>query len=114
MPSKSHTGASVKAIILSILAHGDSYGYDIIRRVRTLSGGHVEWAAGSLYPVLHRMKTEGWIEDYWVEKEGERRRRFYRITKIGLQALEREKQNWMNVHGILEKLWNLEPSITER
>lgn len=115
MPSKSLTGASVHAIILSILTSGDSYGYDIIRRVRQLSDGDVEWAAGSLYPVLHRMKTNGWIEDYWVQKEGERRRRYYRITKQGVRALEKEKKKWMTVHGVLAQLWDLQPvSLSEK
>ena len=109
MSDKSLTGASVSAIILSILQDGDNYGYAIIQKVRKLSGGDVEWAAGSLYPVLHRMKTNGWIEDYWVEKEGERRRRFYRITKKGVRALEREKKKWMTVHGVLAQLWDLQP-----
>ena len=109
MSTKSLTGASVSAIILSILKDSDSYGYAIIQKVRRLSGGEVEWAAGSLYPVLHRMKTNGWIDDYWVEKEGERRRRFYRITKSGLRALEKEKKKWMTVHGVLAQLWDLEP-----
>jgi DNA-binding PadR family transcriptional regulator len=109
MSTKSLTGASVSAIILSILQDGDSYGYAIIQKVRSLSGGEVEWAAGSLYPVLHRMKTNGWIEDYWVDHDGERRRRFYRITKKGVRALEREKKKWMTVHGVLAQLWDLQP-----
>ena len=105
MSTKSLTGASVSAIILSILSHGDSYGYAIIHKVRDLSGGDVEWAAGSLYPVMHRMKADGWIEDYWAEPEGERRRRYYKITAVGEVALAAEKKKWMTVHSVLTQLW---------
>jgi PadR family transcriptional regulator, regulatory protein PadR len=106
------TGASVQAIILSILSQGDSYGYDIIKRVSRLSRGEVEWAAGSLYPVMHRMVADGLVQAYWVEKEGERKRRYYTITAKGMKALEAEKRQWMTVHGILAQLWGLQPSLT--
>lgn len=106
MASKALTGASVPSIILSILARADSYGYDIIQQVHDLSEGEIEWSAGSLYPVLHRMKANGQIEDYWVEPEGSRKRRFYRITPKGMQALVRERKNWLAVHGVLARLWS--------
>ncbi len=111
MPTKAMTGASVQAIILSILSHGDSYGYEIIKKVHRLSGGEVEWAAGSLYPVMHRMTADGFVEAYWDEPEGERRRRYYRITARGQKALAAEKRQWMTVHGILAQLWGMQPSL---
>ena len=104
MSTKSLNGASIAAIILSILQNGDSYGYDIINQVRKRSNGQVEWAAGSLYPVMHRMQTNGWIEDYWFEPDGERRRRYYRITKKGEKALAAERRKWMMFHHILTEL----------
>lgn len=94
------------SIILSILARADSYGYDIIQQVHDLSGGEIEWSAGSLYPVLHRMKANGHIEDYWVEPESGRKRRFYRITAKGEKALIKERENWLAVHGLLARLWS--------
>lgn len=56
---------------------------------------------------MHRLKTNGWIEDYWAEHERERRRRYYRITPEGVKALEAEKKKWMTVHGVLAQLWEL-------
>jgi len=106
MSTKSLTGASISAVILSILQNGDSYGYDIINQVRQRSGEEIEWKAGSLYPVMHRMQTNGWIEDYWHEPEGERRRRYYRITPKGVKALEQERQKWMTTHRLLLSLWH--------
>jgi len=105
MSTKSLNGASITAIVLSILRRGDSYGYEIISRVRDLSQGDVEWTAGSLYPVLHRMKTNGWIRDYWHEPDGERRRRYYAITPAGQKALETERRKWMTFHHVLTTLW---------
>ena len=101
------TGASVYPIILTLLSEGDSYGYAIIDRVRDLSRGEVEWVAGSLYPVLHRMKAERLIDDYWGESEEGRRRRYYRIAAKGRRALETEKHEWLAVHAVLARLWGL-------
>ncbi len=112
MPAKALTGASAQTIVLSILERGESYGYQIIKRVNELSAGEVEWAAGSLYTLMHRMKAEGLVESYWVEAEGERRRRFYRITAKGVEALEKEKKDWLSVHNIFVQLWGLQPSLT--
>lgn len=110
MSVKSLNGASITAIILSILRGGDSYGYAIIQRVRDLTDGDVEWTAGSLYPVLHRMKSNGWIEDYWHEPENERRRKYYRVTPAGLKALAREREKWMTFHRLLTELWSEQPN----
>ena len=112
MSSKAITGASVQAIILSILSQNDSYGYAIIQKVRRLSNGEVAWAAGSLYPVMHRMRSEGLVRSYWVEQAGERKRRYYQITPKGLNALELEKKKWLVVHNVLAQLWGLQPSVT--
>lgn len=112
MPAKALTGASAQTIVLSILERGESYGYQIIKRVNELSAGEVEWAAGSLYTLMHRMKAEGLVESYWVEAEGERRRRFYRITPKGVGALEKEKKDWLSVHNIFVQLWGLQPSLS--
>lgn len=106
MSTKSLNGASISPVILSILKNGDSYGYDIIQQVKERTGGQLEWAAGSLYPVMHRMQTNGWITDYWFEPEGERRRRYYSITSKGLKALSAQRKDWMMFHNLLAGLWN--------
>ena len=62
--SKDLVAASATPLILSILAEGDSYGYAIIKRVRELSGGQMEWTDGMLYPVLHRLEKQGLVESY--------------------------------------------------
>ena len=112
MPAKALTGASAQTIVLSILQQRESYGYQIIKRVNQLSGGEVEWSAGSLYTLMHRMKADGLVDSSWVEKEGERRRRYYRITPKGEKSLNEEKKAWMSVHGIFVQLWGLQPSLS--
>ena len=74
------SAASSTAVVLAILAEGDSYGYAILRRVRELSGGRMEWADGMLYPLLHRLERQGHVEARWEVAESGRRRRYYRIT----------------------------------
>ena len=112
MPAKALTGASAQTIVLSLLDQGESYGYHIIKRVNELSQGEVAWAAGSLYTLMHRMKADGLVESFWVEREGERRRRYYRITAKGRKALGNEKQAWLSVHRIFVQLWGLQPSLS--
>ena len=106
------TAASINAVLLAILARGDSYGYEIIKQVRDLTDGAIDWPAGSLYPVLHRLKTDGLVESYWMQPEGERRRRYYRITEKGRKALGAEKEQWFTVHNLLMQLWGPQPSLT--
>jgi len=62
MLAKDMVAASAKPLLLSILAGGESYGYEIIQKVRELSGGQIEWSDGMLYPVLHRLERDGLIE----------------------------------------------------
>src|SRR6266404_5417842 len=66
---------------LSLLSEGESYGYALIQEVKRLSGDKIEWTDGMLYPVLHRMEREGWIESRWGEAENGRKRKYYSLKK---------------------------------
>lgn len=103
--------ASVKPIMLSILESGESYGYQIVQRIHDLSKGKVQWSDGTLYPVLHRLEAEGLITSRWFKAESGRKRKYYSLTLKGRKALEREKEQWLDVHSILAQLWGLEPSV---
>ena len=105
MDKRALNAATIEAIVLSIVARTPSYGYEIIKQVEELSEGEIQWAAGSLYPVLHRMEMNGHIDSFWQQPEGERRRKYYRITDEGLAALEREKQEWMRMQNLFTHLW---------
>lgn len=112
MLTKELVAASTMPLILSVLAEGDSYGYALIQRVRELSGGKIEWTEGMLYPVLHWMERERWIESEWRQAETGRKRRYYQLRKEGRKALKMEKERWLTVHETLTKLWNQQPGWT--
>jgi DNA-binding PadR family transcriptional regulator len=105
MLSKELVAASTVPLVLSVLSEGESYGYEIIRKVKDLSGGQIEWSEGMLYPVLHWMENEGMIQAQWKEGESGRKRKYYFIQEPGRQTLVRERQQWMTVHATLTKLW---------
>ncbi len=106
---KDLVAASAVPLILSILEEGESYGYAIIQRVRELSGGHIEWTEGMLYPVLHWMQEQGLIESEWKQADSGRKRKYYRLRKQGVTALAAEKAQWLTVHETLTKLWKHQP-----
>ena len=97
--------ASVRPIMLSILSYGESYGYEIVQRLHDLSEGRIQWSDGTLYPVLHKLETEGLVASRWKMSEVGRRRKYYRLTDRGRRELELEKRHWLDVHMILQKLW---------
>ncbi len=98
--------ASIKPFVLSILDERENYGYAIIQRVKQLTGGQMEWTTSTLYPVLHSLENKGLLESQWQASEGGPRRKYYRLTPKGRRALAREKQQWLDVHQALMKLWN--------
>ncbi len=107
MISKALAAASTKPMILAILKEEESYGYQIVKRVKSVSGGELEWAEGMLYPVLHRMQREGLVETEWkISAEG-RRRKYYRITEVGIEELNTEIGQWGKINSIFQTL--LEP-----
>jgi len=105
--NKDLTAASSTPLVLAILAEGDSYGYAIIQRVRELSGGHLEWTDGMLYPVLHRLERLGYIKARWEVAESGRRRKYYRITSQGRDQLNHERRQWQAVDSALRGIWQV-------
>jgi len=103
MISKQLMAASTRPIILAILARGEDYGYSIIQKVKTISGGRLEWTDGMLYPVLQRMEMDGLILSRWRAAECGRPRRYYRITEPGRRELETELAGWRSVWKALCK-----------
>jgi len=103
--NKDLVAASSTPLVLAILMEGDSYGYAILKRVRDLSGGELEWTDGMLYPVLHRLERSGLIASRWESSESGRKRKYYRITKAGRKQLDDERRQWRTVDQALEKIW---------
>jgi len=98
-------GATSIPLILSILAQGDTYGYEIIKRVKKLSLERIQWKEGSIYPVLERLEAQKLIKSYWDTESELRPRKYYTIKERGLKALNDEKEKWTFMNEILTKLW---------
>lgn len=113
MLSKALVAASTKPLILGILRGGENYGYQIIQRVKDLSGGNIEWADGMLYPVLHRLEKEGLVSTKWKISDENRMRKYYRLTEAGRAELSIEMEQWVSVNQVLAKLWGPLPAIEQ-
>jgi PadR family transcriptional regulator PadR len=85
---------SAELIILSILEARPRHGYEISKLIDEQSRGQLTFHVASLYPLLYRLEERGWLEGKWVEKAGERRRRFYSVTAEGGRVLARQRETW--------------------
>ena len=104
--NKDLVAASATPLVLAILAEGDSYGYAILKRVSALSGGHLRWTDGMLYPVLHRLERLGYVAARWGMSGSGRRRKYYRITKPGRTQLAAQRRQWQVVDDTLRGIWS--------
>jgi PadR family transcriptional regulator PadR len=85
---------SAELLILALLEVEDRHGYDISRLIEQRSGGALSFRVASLYPLLYRLEKRGWIQGRWVEKAGQRRRRYYRLTPDGKKVLASQRRGW--------------------
>ena len=85
---------SAELLILSMLEARPRHGYEIRRQIEVRSRGVLVFNTASHYPLLYRLEKRGWIEGKWVEKAGERRRRFYKLTKDGKRVLAAQRGIW--------------------
>ena len=85
---------AAELLLLSVLEAGPRHGYELGKVIETLSGGRLVFHLDSLYPLLYRLEERGWIRGAWVEKAGERRRRFYSLTSTGRKVLRRQRDTW--------------------
>jgi PadR family transcriptional regulator, regulatory protein PadR len=95
---------AAELIVLSIVENGPRHGYEIGKLIETHSGGQMKFHVASLYPLLYRLEERGWLQGRWVEKPGQRRRRFYALTKEGRAVLARQRDTWksfVNAMGLI-------------
>lgn len=95
---------SAEMLVLALLEDRQRHGYEIAKVIETRSGGAITFQAASLYPILYRLEKRGLIEGRWVEKAGERRRRFYRLTAVGRDVLERQRSFWKEFIRALDRV----------
>lgn len=94
---------SLDLMVLSVLADGPRYGYSIQKRLREASGNMVRMQPGTLYPLLHRLETDGAIRAQWAE-EGGRRRKWYQLTAAGKRRLNQQASQWQEYVKCLQGL----------
>jgi transcriptional regulator len=85
---------SAELLILSLVESRARHGYEISKLIEQRSGGTLRFHVASLYPLLYRLEKRGWIHGRWVEKAGQRRRRYYRLTAQGSEILAAQKRGW--------------------
>lgn len=99
---------SVELLVLSLLEGRARHGYEIGKRIEAQSGGRIRFNVSSLYPVLSRLEGRGWIRGRWVEKPGERRRKFYELTGEGRRVLERKLATWREWTAAVDRVLGVE------
>jgi transcriptional regulator len=85
---------SAELLVLSLLEGRQRHGYEISKLIETRSKGAVRFRVASLYPLLYRLEDRGYIQGRWVEKDGERRKRYYRLTAAGRKVLHDRRSRW--------------------
>jgi PadR family transcriptional regulator PadR len=85
---------STELLILALVEGEDHHGYDIARQIELRSHGTLHFTLASLYATLYRMEARGWIRGRWIERAGQRRRRYYRITETGRHVLAEQRRDW--------------------
>src|SRR6266850_1692069 len=85
---------SAELMILSLIETRPRHGYEISKLIEARSGGALSFHVASLYPLLYRLEKRGWLEGRWVEKAGQRRRRYYTLTTEGRKVLAAQRSNW--------------------
>jgi len=85
---------SAELLVLSLLEREPRHGYELSKLIERRSGGAVRFNVASLYPLLYRLARRGWILGRWVEKAGQRRRRYYRLTLAGRKVLADRRRSW--------------------
>jgi transcriptional regulator len=101
---------SAELMVLSLLEGRARHGYEISKLIETRSDGAVKFHIASLYPLLYRLEERGWILGTWVEKPGERRKRFYRLTTEGRRILRAQRETWKTFVAAIGRITGGEPA----
>jgi PadR family transcriptional regulator, regulatory protein PadR len=99
---------SAELLILSLVEDQPRHGYDLSKLIETRSGGRLTFRVASLYPLLYRLEKRGWIQGRWIEKAGQRRRRYYRLTPAGTKVLEAQRHTWREFVDAISRITGVE------
>jgi PadR family transcriptional regulator PadR len=99
---------SAELLILALVEARPRHGYEIAKLIETRSAGAVRFNIASLYPLLYRLEKRGWIHGRWVEKSGQRRRRYYKLTADGRQVLAAQRSGWLAFVAAINRITEVE------
>src|SRR3954471_76774 len=105
---REHKKGIAELLVLSLVESRPRHGYEIGRLIDTRSGGSLTYNVASLYPLLYRLEKRGWIKGQWIEKSGQRRRRYYRITSPGRRVLDAQRSGWKAFVAAINRITGLE------
>ena len=97
-------------LILALVEDRPRHGYEIAKQISERSGGALVFHAASLYPVFYRLERKGWLQGRWLEKAGQRRRRYYRITPAGRRVLEAQRATWRSFIEAVDRVAQVKPA----
>jgi transcriptional regulator len=95
---------SAELLILSLLEARPRHGYEVSKLIESESGRVLSFNVASLYPLLYRLEKRGWIQGRWVDKAGQRRRRYYQLTAQGKKVLQAQRSNWKSFVAAISRI----------
>jgi PadR family transcriptional regulator PadR len=99
---------SAELLILSLVEARPRHGYEISKLIEARSDGLLKFNVASLYPLLYRLEKRGWIQGRWVEKAGQRRRRYYKLTPEGKKVLAAQRSGWRDFVEAISRITGME------
>jgi transcriptional regulator len=99
---------SAELLILALLEGRGRHGYEIAKLMDQRSDGYLKFHIASLYALLYRLEERKWIEGRWVEKAGQRRRRYYRLTAAGTRVLREHRRTWKDFVAAVARVTGVE------
>src|ERR671930_2348794 len=94
LPDRELKKGSAELLVLALVEDRPRHGYEISKLIEARSGGVLRFNVASLYPLLYRLEKRGWIQGRWVEKAGQRRRRYYKLMPEGKKVLATQRSTW--------------------
>lgn len=99
---------SAELLMLSLVEDRQRHGYEISKLIESRSEGALRFNVASLYPMLYRLEKRGWIQGRWVDKAGQRRRRYYRLTAAGRKILLAQRSHWQSFVVAINRIAGIE------
>ena len=108
LPDRELKKGSAELLILSLLEDRPRHGYEIGQLIHLRSRGALRFNVASLYPLLYRLEKRGWVRGRWIEESGQRRRRYYRLTRVGRRILEAQRHGWRDFVEAIGRITGIE------